>query len=104
MLEFVLVSFAAMSSWEILRYLAWFRIPVRLAPVIVIIISYLWTLEMHRSLLVAFAATAGVVLLHKLSGAEGIEPLEIPDSIRTRLPVRKKRRKPPVKTSYIPTL
>lgn len=104
MTEFILVSFASMSSWEILRYITWFRIPVRLAPIIVVIISYLWTMEMHRSLLIAFAATAGVVLLHKLAEAEGIEPLEIPDKIRAKMPVRNKKRKPPVKTTFIPTL
>lgn len=102
--EFILVSFAAMSSWEILRYIVWFSIPVRLAPLIVALIAYLWTFEMQRSLLIAFAATAGVVLLHNLAEAEGIEPLEIPERIRAKLPVRKGKRRPPVKTSYIPTL
>lgn len=102
--ELIVVSFATMTSWEVLRYIAWFRIPVRLSPLLVTLMAYLWTMEIHRSLIVSVAATAGVILLHKLTGAEGIDPLEIPERIRARIPARNRKRKPSVKTSYIPTL
>lgn len=106
--ELIVVSFATMTSWEILRYTVWFRLPVRLSPLLVTLMAYLWTMSIHRSLVLAAAATAGVILLHKLTGAEGIDPWsvsDIPQSIRSRIPVIRKRKAPPkIKTSYIPTL
>lgn len=89
--ELLLVSLATVMSWEMLRYITPAEIPVRLSPFIITAISFGWTFSFHPSLIISLAATTGVAVFHKLTGAEGIEPWRIPDSFR-RLPRRKPSR------------
>lgn len=75
--ELLLVSLAAMISWEMLRYITPVEIPVRLAPFIIVLTSLAWSYTMTPSLLMAFAATAGVSVVHRITGASGIEPWSV---------------------------
>jgi hypothetical protein len=76
--HFVLTSFAALIGWQILRSAVWFRIPGRLAPVLVLLISYAFTWYFSYPFLLAFAATGGCAVLLKVIDAEGIEPWTFP--------------------------
>lgn len=76
--EFILVSFATAIGYEVFRYFAFFKIPVRLAPLVVIAIAYGFTYLQTPSLLIAFAATGGVAIFNRVVDAHGLAPLRLP--------------------------
>lgn len=90
--ELIVISAASTISWEIIRYLAPAEIPFRLAPVILILVSFLWTLSFTPSLVMAFAATSGVLVWHKVIGIEGSEPWDILERIKANLRKKKIKR------------
>ena len=67
--ELIVLSLASAIGWEIIRYFCPWNIPVRLAPLIVIGISYLFTFSFSSSIVMAFAAGGGVALFHKFTDA-----------------------------------
>lgn len=71
--ELIVISLAAAIGWEMVRYFTPVDIPVRLAPVIVIVISMLFTLTFHFSVVMAFAAAGGVAIFHKVTGATAVD-------------------------------
>ena len=80
--EFVLVSFASFIGWQMFRNLTFFPFSLRLAPFVSVGISFLFTLLMKPSLLIAFAASGGVVVLIKVTEVTSPEVLRF--SRRTR--------------------
>lgn len=80
--EFIVVSFATFIGWQIIRSLAWFRIPERLTTFLVLIISFGFTFLSKPSILIAFAATGGCAVLFRFI-ADSIEPWTLP-SVRKR--------------------
>lgn len=71
--ELIVVSLAAAIGWELIRYFTPVDIPVRVAPVIVIIVALLFTLFFHLSVIMAFAAAGGVAIFHRITGATPVE-------------------------------
>lgn len=67
------------------RFLAWFEIPVRVAPFAVLSLAIILAICVHYPLIVALAATGGVAMFHKLTDSQGIEPWKL---------IRKKKSKP----------
>ena len=92
--SFIILIFATFIAWEIVRYITPVMINGRLAPLIVVAIGYGWTWYDHRpSFIMAFAAAAGVAILHRITGAEGMSPIQLPNVTKV-LRMRKGRRAP----------
>lgn len=72
--ELLIVALAAAVGWEILRYFIPYEIPARLAPLVVVLISFLFTLAIHSSVILAFASAGGVAIFHKITDASSPEP------------------------------
>jgi len=85
LIHFVLESFATLIGWQIFRSVVWFRIPGRLAPLIVAAIAFIFCFPFPYPFLSAIAAAGGVAVLIKVIDAEGIEPWKFPEiKIRKR--------------------
>ena len=98
----LLVTFATWATWHGIKAAAWFYIPARLAPFIVMAVAVCWSLPFAYPVLDGAAATGGTALLNVLSGGEGIPPWKLTPAMREMLPFRRKRTK--TTTQYIPTL
>ena len=80
--ELVVLILATAIGWEILRYFLPLRIPVRIAPIIVTAIAYLFTFAFHQSVILAFAAAGGVAIFHMITGDDSLDVLRIPDKFK----------------------
>jgi hypothetical protein len=73
-----------MLGWQLLRSAAWFPIPVRLAPVLVIIIALCFSWYLSYPLMLAFAAAGGCAVIMRIINADAIEPWIFPRVIRRK--------------------
>jgi hypothetical protein len=83
LLELVL---ATAIGWEVIRYFTPAEIPVRLAPVLVVIIGFGFTF-LDSKFLLAISAAGGVALFHYVTGPTSLKPLKI------RVPKRFRRKR-----------
>lgn len=101
----IVLTLAGLFIWELVRYLAWFEIPARLAPFAVGLICFLLALGAHYPLILSLAAAGGIAVLHAVTGISGIEPMKLR---KIRLPRRKAPRHlpelPPTVGRRIPML
>jgi hypothetical protein len=89
MTELLVVSLAAAIGWNIVRNFYPWNINPRIAPIVVVLISFLFTFAYTPSAVVAFAAAGGVAVFHKVTDATSLDPVSIRlPSIPGRIPRR----------------
>lgn len=87
--QLIVLSLAASIGWELVRYFLPIQIPERIAPVIIILISYLMSIAFTSSpAIISFAAAGGVAIFHRITDAYALPSLEISNA---RFPFRRKK-------------
>ena len=78
--QFVILSFATLIAWQILKSVVWFEISVRLSTFVVLLLAYAGTYLMNSpSIVMALAATGGCALLFRYGiDPESIRPWKLP--------------------------
>lgn len=85
-MELIVLSFATLIGWELVRYFFPGNIPVRIAPLIVGAIAYGFTYYYHPSVILAFAAAGVVAVIHKYLDVDNLNPLHIPSLVIRKAP------------------
>lgn len=77
MTELLAVSLAAAIGWNIIRNFYPWNINPRAAPLVVVLIAYLFTVACTPSIITAFAAAGGVAIFHKITDAASLDPVSV---------------------------
>ena len=81
--ELIVLSLAASILWELFRYFIPLNIPVRIAPIIVLILSAILTIDYnshmshHMQFILALSVTAGVAIFHRITGDDSLPALKL---------------------------
>lgn len=75
--EFVILSFATLIGWQLLKSVIWFRIPSRLANFVVPAISFTLTFFYVPSVVMALSAAGGCAVIFRFIDQDSVEPVRL---------------------------